>query len=167
MFILDWDVHHGNGTAEAFRRRSDVLFASIHQSGIYPGTGPMSDLGSGPGEGYTINLPVPAGSEEFLWLSLIEHIVLPVAQEFEPDLVLISAGFDAHRDDPLAGCRLDAASFAEMARHVRAFAEALGVPLEPSSRAATNPLRWQSACGRHSARSARMSRRDLWRQSRC
>ncbi len=129
VFILDWDVHHGNGTAEAFRHRSDVLFVSIHQSGIYPGTGLMSDLGTGPGEGYTINLPVPAGSEEFLWLSLIEHIVLPVAREFEPDLVLISAGFDAHRDDPLAGCRLDATSFAEMARHVRAFAEELDVPL--------------------------------------
>lgn len=129
VFILDWDVHHGNGTAEAFRSRSDVLFASIHQSGIYPGTGLMSDLGSGLGEGYTINLPVPAGSEEFLWLSLMEHIVLPAAQKFEPDLVLISAGFDAHRDDPLAGCRLDAASFAEMARHVRALTEALDVPL--------------------------------------
>jgi acetoin utilization deacetylase AcuC-like enzyme len=129
VFILDWDVHHGNGTAAAFRQRSDVLFASIHQSGIYPGTGLMSDLGSGPGEGYTINLPVPAGSEEFLWLSLLEHIVIPVAQEFEPDLVLVSAGFDAHRDDPLAGCRLDAASFAEMARHVRALTEQLDVPL--------------------------------------
>jgi acetoin utilization deacetylase AcuC-like enzyme len=129
VFILDWDVHHGNGTAEAFRRRSDVLFASIHQSGIYPGTGLMNDMGSGPGAGYTINLPVPAGSEEFLWLSLIEHIVLPVAREFKPDLVLISAGFDAHRDDPLADGRLDAASFAEMARHVRAFAEGLDVPL--------------------------------------
>jgi acetoin utilization deacetylase AcuC-like enzyme len=134
VFILDWDVHHGNGTAEAFRRRSDVLFASIHQSGIYPGTGPISDMGSGPGEGYTINLPVPAGSEELLWLSLIEHIAIPVAQEFNPDLVLISAGFDAHRDDPLADCRLDAASFAEMARHVRALTEefdvSLGVVLE-------------------------------------
>ncbi len=64
VFILDWDVHHGNGTAEAFRFRSDVLFASIHQSGIYPGTGSLSDAGSGPGLGYTINLPVPAGSEE-------------------------------------------------------------------------------------------------------
>ncbi len=129
VFILDWDVHHGNGTAEAFRRRSDVLFASIHQSGIYPGTGSLSDVGSGPGEGYTINLPVPAGSEEELWLSLVEHIVLPVAEEFEPDLVLVSAGFDAHREDPLAGCRLEASSFAEMARHVRGLAGALGVPL--------------------------------------
>ena len=129
VFILDWDVHHGNGTAEAFRHRSDVLFASIHQSGIYPGTGGLSDVGSGPGEGYTINLPVPAGSEEDLWLSLLEHIALPVAQKFEPDLILISAGFDAHRADPLANCRLEAGSFAEMARHVRGLAAQLGVPL--------------------------------------
>jgi acetoin utilization deacetylase AcuC-like enzyme len=129
VFILDWDVHHGNGTAEAFRRRSDVLFASIHQSGIYPGTGSLSDVGSGPGEGYTINLPVPAGSEEDLWLSLLEHVVLPVAEAFEPDLVLVSAGFDAHRDDPLASCRLETDSFAEMARQVRGLAAQLGVPV--------------------------------------
>src|ERR1019366_5792663 len=84
VFILAWDVHHGNGTAEAFRARPDVLFASIHQSGIYPGTGALSDVGSGPGEGYTINLPVSAGSEEELWLSLIEHIGIPAAREFAP-----------------------------------------------------------------------------------
>ena len=129
VFILDWDVHHGNGTAEAFRRRPNVLFASIHQSGIYPGTGPLGDAGSGPGEGYTINLPVPAGSEEDLWLSLLEHIVLPAAEAFEPELVLISAGFDAHRADPLADCRLESGSFAEMARHVRDFAEQLDAPV--------------------------------------
>lgn len=129
VFIVDWDVHHGNGTAEAFRRRSDVLFASIHQSGIFPGTGSLSDVGSGRGEGYTINLPVPAGSGEDLWLSLLEYIVLPAAQAFEPELVLISAGFDAHRDDPLAGCRLETSSFAEMARHVRDLATSLGAPL--------------------------------------
>jgi len=129
VFILDWDVHHGNGTAEAFRRRPDVLFVSIHQSAIYPGSGAMGDVGSGAGEGYTINLPVPAGSEEDLWLSLIEHIVIPAAQAFEPDLVLISAGFDAHRKDPLADCRLETASFAEMARHVRDLARQRGAPL--------------------------------------
>jgi acetoin utilization deacetylase AcuC-like enzyme len=129
VFILDWDVHHGNGTAEAFRRRSDVLFASIHERGIYPGTGAMSDVGSGPGEGYTINLPVPAGSEEELWLSLVEHVVIPAAEAFEPELVLISAGFDAHRMDPLANCRLQASSFAEIARHTRGLAAKLGVPL--------------------------------------
>jgi acetoin utilization deacetylase AcuC-like enzyme len=129
VFILDWDVHHGNGTAETFRRRSDVLFASIHQGGIYPGTGSLADVGSGRGEGYTINLPVPAGSGEELWLSLLEHIVLPAARAFEPDLVLVSAGFDAHREDPLAGCRLETESFAEMARHVRDLAATLGAPL--------------------------------------
>jgi acetoin utilization deacetylase AcuC-like enzyme len=129
VFVLDWDVHHGNGTAEAFRRRSDVLFASIHQAGIYPGTGPLSDVGSGAGEGYTINLPVPAGSEEELWLSLVEHIVIPAARAFGPDLVLISAGFDAHRADPLAGCRLESRSFAKIAHHVHELAKAMGVPL--------------------------------------
>jgi acetoin utilization deacetylase AcuC-like enzyme len=129
VFILDWDVHHGNGTAEAFRRRSDVLFASIHQSGIYPGTGALADAGSGEGEGYTVNLPVPAGSEEEMWLSLLEHIVLPVAEEFAPDLILLSAGFDAHREDPLAGCRLETGSFALMARLLRDLAATLGVPI--------------------------------------
>ena len=129
VFILDWDVHHGNGTAETFRRRPDVLFASIHQGGIYPGTGALGDSGSGPGEGYTINLPVPAGSEEDLWLSLLEHILLPAARAFEPELVLISAGFDAHRADPLASCRLETESFAEIARHVRDFAEQAGAPV--------------------------------------
>jgi acetoin utilization deacetylase AcuC-like enzyme len=130
VFIFDWDVHHGNGTAEAFRRRADVLFASIHQGGgFYPGTGALEDVGSGPGEGYTINLPVPAGSEEALWLSLLEHIVVPAASAFAPDLVLVSAGFDAHRLDPLAGCRLETDSFARIARHVRDLARRLGVPL--------------------------------------
>jgi acetoin utilization deacetylase AcuC-like enzyme len=129
VFILDWDVHHGNGTAEIFRYRSDVLFASIHQGGIYPGTGPLGDAGSGPGEGYTINLPVPAGSGEEDWLSLLEHVVLPAARSFAPDLVLISAGFDAHRRDPLAGCRLETGSFAELARHVRQLAAERELPL--------------------------------------
>ncbi len=129
VFIFDWDVHHGNGTEAAFRRRPDVLFSSIHQSGIYPGTGAADDVGSGPGEGCTINLPVPAGSEEDLWLALTEHIVLAVARVFEPDLVLISAGFDAHRDDPLADCRLRASSFAQMACKVRDLADQLDVPV--------------------------------------
>jgi acetoin utilization deacetylase AcuC-like enzyme len=129
VLIVDWDVHHGNGTAEAFRRRDDVLFASIHQGGIFPGTGALGDAGSGPGEGYTINLPVPAGSEEGVWLSLLDHIVLPAAAEFEPQLVLVSAGFDAHRDDPLAECRLEASSFAQMACHVRDAAMAWGAPV--------------------------------------
>jgi acetoin utilization deacetylase AcuC-like enzyme len=129
VLILDWDVHHGNGTAEAFRRRPEVLFASIHQAGIYPGTGALEDVGSGPGEGYTINLPVPAGSQAEQWLALVEHVVLPAASAFAPDLVLVSAGFDAHRADPLADCRLETATFAQLARHVRELARRLGVPL--------------------------------------
>jgi acetoin utilization deacetylase AcuC-like enzyme len=129
VFILDWDVHHGNGTCEAFRSRADVLFASIHEGGIFPGTGALGDAGSGPGEGYTINLPVPAGSAEDVWLSLLEHVVLPAAAEFEPQLVLVSAGFDAHRDDPLAECRLEASSFAQMACQVRDAADGWGAPV--------------------------------------
>jgi acetoin utilization deacetylase AcuC-like enzyme len=119
VFILDWDVHHGNGTAEIFRHRDDVLFASIHQGGIFPGTGAREDTGSGRGEGYTINLPLPGGSDEDLWVSSLEDEVLPAATEFEPQLVLISAGFDAHRDDPLAECRLEASSFGRMAAIVK------------------------------------------------
>ncbi len=129
VFIVDWDVHHGNGTAEIFRRRADVLFASIHQGGVFPGSGALGDAGSGPGEGLTINLPVPAGSEEDVWLSLLEHVALPAAAEFEPQLALISAGFDAHRDDPLAECRLEASSFAQMACQVRDAAAAWGAPV--------------------------------------
>lgn len=129
VFILDWDVHHGNGTAAIFRERADVLFASIHQGGIFPGTGHRDDTGSGPGEGYTINLPVAGGSEEGEWMALLEDEALPAAAGFEPQLVLISAGFDAHREDPLAECRLEAASFARMAAATRAAAEEWGAPV--------------------------------------
>ncbi len=83
VLILDWDVHHGNGTAAAFAERADVLYASIHQQGIYPGTGALSDIGSGEGAGYTLNLPVPGGSREDEWLSLVEHVVLPVGRAFD------------------------------------------------------------------------------------
>jgi acetoin utilization deacetylase AcuC-like enzyme len=129
VFILDWDVHHGNGTNDVFHSTDEVLFASVHQSPLYPGTGPLSDQGSGPGLGFTINLPVPPGSGESTWLALVEHVVAPAAAEFRPDLVLVSAGFDAHRLDPLASCRLEAGSFGELARHARAIADAAGAPV--------------------------------------
>jgi acetoin utilization deacetylase AcuC-like enzyme len=129
VFILDWDVHHGNGTAEAFRTRDDVLFASIHQWPLYPGTGLLEDAGSDEGEGYTINLPVPPGSGEEVWLSLLDRVVLPAAVAFRPGLVLVSAGFDAHAEDPLASCRLQTGSFPKLARHVRDMAAAAGVPV--------------------------------------
>jgi len=129
VFVLDWDVHHGNGTAEIFRTRADVLFASIHQMPLYPGSGPLEDAGSGPGEGYTINLPVAPGSQEPLWMGLLEQVVAPAVRAFEPELVLISAGFDAHADDPLADCRLQTGSFVRMAASVRDLAHAAGIPL--------------------------------------
>jgi len=129
VFILDWDVHHGNGTNDIFHTSEEVLFASIHQSPLYPGTGPLEDSGAGSGEGFTINLPVPRDSGEDVWLGLVEHVVAPAARAFEPDLVLVSAGFDAHRADPLAQCLLEASSFAELARHARAIADAAGVPV--------------------------------------
>jgi len=129
VFVLDWDVHHGNGTAEIFRRRSDVLFASIHQTGIYPGTGLLTDTGSGQGEGYTINLPVYTASQGEPWLSLLEWVIIPAALDFRPQLILISAGFDAHRLDPVGGCMLETADFAQMACHVRDLAASLGAPV--------------------------------------
>jgi acetoin utilization deacetylase AcuC-like enzyme len=129
VLILDWDVHAGNGTAEIFRRRSDVLVVSIHEAGLFPGTGPLSDAGSGAGEGYTINLPVPPGSGEDLWLGLLSDVILPAARAFAPQLVLVSAGFDAHRLDPLAHCCLETGSFVRMAALVRELADSEGVPL--------------------------------------
>jgi acetoin utilization deacetylase AcuC-like enzyme len=129
VFVLDWDVHHGNGTNDVFRASDEVLFASIHQSPLYPGTGPIEDAGTGAGRGLTINLPVRGGSGGETWLSLVEHVVAPAARAFDPDLVLVSAGFDAHRADPLATCRLETEDFGELARHAWAIADAVGAPV--------------------------------------
>jgi acetoin utilization deacetylase AcuC-like enzyme len=129
VMIIDWDVHHGNGTVEIFRQRPDVLVTGIHQQGLFPGSGALADMGSGDGHGYTVNLPVPAGSGAEVWLSLLEHLIVPIGLEYRPELILISAGFDAHADDPLSDCRLDAGAFALMACHVRDLAQALAVPL--------------------------------------
>jgi acetoin utilization deacetylase AcuC-like enzyme len=128
VLVFDWDVHHGNGTNDIFHASREVLYVSIHQSPLYPGTGPLHDVGSGDAEGYTINLPVPPGAGESIWLSLVQHLVVPIMRSYEPGLVLVSAGFDAHRDDPLAQCTLATESFAKMAAHVKSAARALGVP---------------------------------------
>ena len=129
VLVLDPDVHHGNGTNAIFHSSREVLFASIHQWPFYPGTGPLQDAGSGEGEGYSINLPVPAGTGGETFLSLLEHVIAPAARQFGPDLILLSAGFDAHRDDPVGGCRLDTSSFADLATQIRALAAELGVPV--------------------------------------
>ena len=140
VLIIDWDVHHGNGTAEIFRRRSDVLFASIHQAKLFPGTGPLTDAGSGDGYGYTINIPVPSGSDEEVWLSVLEHVIVPVGDEFAPQLVLISAGFDGHAADPLGGCLLEEESFAKLARLVRDLGASAGAPVGAVLEGGYDPL---------------------------
>jgi acetoin utilization deacetylase AcuC-like enzyme len=129
VMIFDWDVHHGNGTNAIFHGRDDVLLCSIHQSPLYPGTGPASDAGSGAGAGFTVNMPVPARSGDDVFLSHVAHVVAPLARAYEPDLLLVSAGFDAHADDPLASCEVSDAGFAGMAALMRACADELGVPL--------------------------------------
>jgi acetoin utilization deacetylase AcuC-like enzyme len=129
VLILDWDVHHGNGTEEIFYGSSDVLYSSIHQSPLYPGTGAATDFGEGEGEGYTVNLPVPPGSGPDEFLALTQHVIAPIARAWRPRLLCISAGYDAHRDDPLANCELDDAAYADMAATMRDLAAELEVPL--------------------------------------
>jgi acetoin utilization deacetylase AcuC-like enzyme len=129
ILVLDWDVHHGNGTEAIFYDSPQVLYMSIHQSPLYPGTGAATDVGSGEGEGYTVNLPVPPGSGPDQFLSLVQTVVVPIGLEWRPDLICISAGYDAHRDDPLANCELDDAAYGEMAATMRDLAAELGVPV--------------------------------------
>lgn len=129
VLILDWDVHHGNGTNDIFAERDDVLFCSIHQWPLYPGSGRAADVGHGAGEGHAVNLPVPGGSGDDVFVSLVEHVVRPLARAYEPDLVLLSAGYDAHADDPLAGCMVTDAGYGALAASARAMASELGVPL--------------------------------------
>src|SRR4051812_47557623 len=129
VMIVDWDVHHGNGTNDTFHGDADVLFLSLHEWPLYPGTGPASDVGSGAGEGFTVNLPVPGGTGDLGYGSLVEHVAGSLVRSWEPQLLLISAGFDAHRDDPLATCRVTEAGFAGMAASLRRAADAVGAPV--------------------------------------
>jgi acetoin utilization deacetylase AcuC-like enzyme len=129
VLILDWDVHHGNGTSFLFHDSDAVLYVSIHESPLYPGTGAVGDTGSGPGDGYNVNLPVHAGSGDAVFCSLVEHVVVPLALRYAPGLVLISAGFDAHRDDPLASCTMTEDGYARMTGAMRGACAELAVPL--------------------------------------
>lgn len=103
ILIFDYDVHHGNGTNDIFHDDPSVLFASTHEDGSYPGTGKMTDMGEGDGLGATINIPLPPGSGDKAVLSALEEIVAPAAARFQPDFIIVSAGYDAHWRDPLAG----------------------------------------------------------------
>ncbi len=129
VLILDWDVHHGNGTNDIFHASPEVLFVSIHQWPLYPGTGPASDVGSGAGTGFTVNLPVGRGSGDDVFLPLVSDVVVPLALAYDPQLILVSAGYDAHREDPLGECEVTNEGFAEMTRSVRDLAAQLGVPV--------------------------------------
>ena len=123
--IIDWDVHHGNGTQNAFYERGDVMFFSTHQSPLFPGTGQLHERGAGDGAGTTINVPLPAGTGDAGLVEAFETILVPAAREFEPDMVVISAGFDAHRLDPVGGMEVTTHGFAVLLSIVEALAQQL------------------------------------------
>lgn len=116
--ILDWDVHHGNGTQNAFYSDPSVFYCSTHQFPLYPGSGRADETGTGPGSGYTLNLPMAAGSTGTDYLEALTHHWVPAMRRFQPEFILISAGFDGHRDDPLAQMMLTEDDFAAMTRVV-------------------------------------------------
>jgi acetoin utilization deacetylase AcuC-like enzyme len=117
--VVDWDVHHGNGTQDVFYADPRVLYVSTHESPLYPGTGQLRETGSAEGEGTTLNLPFPAGTAGDTYRAAFDSVVVPVVERFAPDWIIISAGFDAHRNDPLAGLRLTSADFADMATRLK------------------------------------------------
>jgi acetoin utilization deacetylase AcuC-like enzyme len=132
--IVDFDVHHGNGTQDIFAADDSVLFVSLHQWPFYPGTG-------GPGEQAetTVNVPMSAGSGDEEYLHAFDHTVVPAVERFKPELVLVSAGFDAHEADPLAGMRVTGKGFAELARRCSALAPRVAAVLEGGYNLATLP----------------------------
>ncbi len=124
--IVDWDVHHGNGTQDAFYADPRVLFCSLHQYPFYPGTGAPHEIGRGPGTGFTCNVALPAGCGPETYGAAFRELLLPMLTSYAPELVLVSAGFDAHARDPLASMRLDSASYGAMAGSLLELAQSLG-----------------------------------------
>jgi acetoin utilization deacetylase AcuC-like enzyme len=124
VLIVDWDAHHGNGTQDAFWSDPDVLYVSMHEWPLYPGTGRLHDVGAGAGAGATVNFPLPGGATGDVYLGAIDEVVAPVAERFRPDWLLISAGFDAHRADPLTGLGLSAGDYADLTARLVALAPA-------------------------------------------
>jgi len=120
--IIDFDVHHGNGTQDIFWEDGDVLYCSLHEWPFYPGTGSREQTGAGEGAGKTVNVPLPHGSGEEAYIEALEEEVLPAVRRHKPDLIFISAGFDAHRSDPIGGMNLDEESFATMTRAIKQLA---------------------------------------------
>jgi len=122
--IVDWDAHHGNGTQEVFWRDERVLYVSLHQQPLYPGTGRLDERGDGDGLGTTLNVPLPAGATGDVYLRAMDEVVGPVVASFAPTWLLVSAGFDAHRADPLTGLALSSGDFADLTARVRALVPA-------------------------------------------
>jgi acetoin utilization deacetylase AcuC-like enzyme len=121
--IFDFDVHHGNGTQHIFERSAEVLYASVHQYPFYPGTGAADERGIGPGVGATLNVPLAAGSDDQVYAEAIEEAVLPALERFAPEVLLLSAGFDAWQNDPLGGMRVTAAGFQQWSKWLAALAD--------------------------------------------
>jgi acetoin utilization deacetylase AcuC-like enzyme len=114
--IIDWDVHHGNGTQEIFYDDPTVFYISLHQYPFYPGTGSSDEKGTGKGYGFTLNFPMPAGSDDEDYLKVFGEEIVPALEKFQPEFIIISAGFDAHREDPLAGMNLTEEAFYKMTK---------------------------------------------------
>ncbi len=125
ILVVDWDVHHGNGTQALFEEDPSVLFFSTHQFPYYPGTGAATERGWGRGEGETVNVPLPAGCGDDEYVGAFQRILVPLALRYRPQMILVSAGFDAHRDDPLASMEVTRSGFRGMASIVRALADEL------------------------------------------
>jgi acetoin utilization deacetylase AcuC-like enzyme len=122
VLVLDWDVHHGNGTQEIFYESPEVLYMSTHQYPFYPGTGWLDQIGRGAGAGFTVNAPMPATFGDNEYLRFFDQLLLPIARQFKPEFVLISAGFDAHFRDPLGGMRITEAGFLAMTQRLQRLA---------------------------------------------
>lgn len=123
ILIVDWDVHHGNGTQHSFESDPSVLFFSTHQYPHYPGTGRATERGTGSGTGYTINVPMKPGEGDEEYRAVFERTLIPAADEFKPEFVIVSAGFDAHKDDPLASMGLTEAGYADLTAIVAGIAK--------------------------------------------
>jgi acetoin utilization deacetylase AcuC-like enzyme len=117
--IFDWDVHHGNGTQDIFYEQGDVFYISIHESGLYPGTGEVTETGAGEGAGTNLNLPLPGGSGDVEYLAALDDAIRPAVEAFDPDLFLVSAGFDAHRHDPISRMRVSTDGYGVLTQRVR------------------------------------------------
>jgi len=123
LLILDWDVHHGNGTQHSFEEDPSILYVSTHQFPFYPGTGDAGEIGAGRGAGSTVNIPLPAGCGDLEYIGVFQRILAPVVRRFAPQMILVSCGFDAHRDDPLASMNVTRDGFLAMTTIVRALAD--------------------------------------------